>query len=111
MSEVELFEKLSARLDSSDAKAESRFDSVSARLDSSEAKAESRFESVSARLDLVNEKLGAISGRLERIETILDGKDKEGGLIARVGRHQTWLTILTTLVVALLAGFFALSRM
>lgn len=47
MSEVELFEKLSARLDSSD------------------AKAASRFESLSARLDLVNEKLGAISGRLE----------------------------------------------
>lgn len=71
MSEVELFEKLSARLDSSD------------------AKAASRFESLSARLDLMAEKLGAISGRLERMEIILDGEDKEGRLITRVGRHQT----------------------
>lgn len=69
------------------------------------------FEKLSARLDLMDENLGAISGRLERIETILDDQDKEGGLIMRVGRHQTWLTILTTLVVALLLGLFALSRM
>lgn len=67
------------------------------------------FEKLSTRLDLVNEKLGAISGRLERMETILDGKDKESELIARVGRHQTWLTISTTLVVALF--FFVLLRM
>ena len=56
------------------------------------------FESLSARLDLVD-------------ETILDGKDKEGELIERSGCHQDWLTILTTLVVAFLAGLFALSRM
>lgn len=43
---------------------------------------------VAAQLDLVDEKLKAISGRLERMETILDGKDKKGGLMARVGRHQ-----------------------
>lgn len=67
------------------------------------------FEKLSARLDLVNEKLGSISGRLERMETILDGKDKEAELIARVGRHQTWLTISTTLVVALF--FFVLLQM
>ena len=69
------------------------------------------FEKLSVRLDLKDEKLGTISGRLGRIETILDGQDKGGGLITRVGRHQTWLTILTTLVVALLAEPFALSRM
>lgn len=54
------------------------------------------FEKLSARLDLADEKLMAISGR---IGTILDDKDKEGKLIVRVSRHQTWLTILITLVV------------
>ena len=63
------------------------------------------FEKLSAWLDFSDEKLTAISERLERIETILDGKDKKDGLIARVG-HQIWLTVLTTLLVALF--FFAL---
>lgn len=38
--------------------------------------------------DLVDEKLEATSRYLERIETILDGKDKEGELIERSGCHQ-----------------------
>lgn len=59
------------------------------------------FEKLSARLDLRDEKLMAISGGSKRF---LTAKDKDDGLITRVSRHQTWLTILTTWVVL----FFAL---